>query len=335
MRIFVVEYITGGGLLGRPMTAELLNEAETMLGALLADLSLVPDISMLVSRDSRLPPLDYDCETFTPRPGDDLWEVWGHCIDRCDAVWAIMPETNALLERISRLTLARTRRLIGSHPSAVSIAASKLHTAGTLQRAGIDVVPTYAMGTCIPVNSSRWILKPDDGVGGEGAHIFESHEAMLHALRYRDRYSGYVAQPVLEGKAASLSLLCRDRSATLLTANCQQVREAGGRYELEGVLVNGLADAHLRYAGLARAIARAIPGLWGYAGVDMVLTANGPVVLEVNPRLTVSYAGLRSALGVNPAKLILRMLQNDASLPSCTPLTRVSARVVPGVALVA
>jgi len=335
MRIFVVEYITGGGMVGRPMTADLLNEAEIMLGALLADLSLLPDISVLVSRDSRLPALGYDCETFTPRPGDNLWEVWGHCIDRCDAVWAIMPETDALLERISNLTLARRRRLIGSHPSAVSIAASKLQTAGTLQRAGIDVVPTYAVGTDIPVYSSRWVLKPDDGVGGEGSHILESYDAMIQTLRYRDRYSGYVAQPVLEGKAVSLSLLCRDRFATLLTANCQQVREVGGRYELEGVLVNGFADAHLLYAGLARAIARAIPGLWGYAGVDMVLTGNGPVVLEVNPRLTVSYAGLHSALAVNPAKLILRMLHNDARLPSCTPVTSVSTRVVPGEALVA
>ena len=41
MRIFVVEYITGGGLVGRPMTAGLLNEAEAMLAALLADLSVL------------------------------------------------------------------------------------------------------------------------------------------------------------------------------------------------------------------------------------------------------------------------------------------------------
>jgi predicted ATP-grasp superfamily ATP-dependent carboligase len=335
MRIFVVEYITGGGLADRQISAELLNEAEAMLGALLDDLSLLPEVDLLVSRDPRLPALNYNCGIFTPVPGGDVWEAWKHCIDSCDAVWAIMPETGGLLERISHLTLARMRPLIGSHPSAVAVAASKLQTAETLQRAGIDVVPTYAVDNDIPAIQSRWVLKPDDGVGGEGAHIFESYEAMIQALRYRDRYSGYVAQPVLEGKAGSLSLLCRDRSATLLTANCQQVREVGGRFVLDGVLVNGLPAAHVRYASLARAIARAIPGLWGYAGVDMVLTGNGPVVLEVNPRLTLSYAGLRSVLAVNPAKLILRMLHNDATLPSCTPVTSVNTRVVPGEALVA
>jgi predicted ATP-grasp superfamily ATP-dependent carboligase len=31
-------------------------------------------------------------------------------------------------------------------------------------------------------------------------------------------------------------------------------------------------------------------------------------VLEVNPRLTTSYAGLRDALGINPARLVLDLL---------------------------
>ena len=335
MRIFVVEYITGGGLADRQISAGLLNEAEAMLGALLDDLSLIPEVELLVSRDPRLPALNYHCGIFTPVPGSDVWEDWKHCIDSCDAVWAIMPETGGLLERISLLTQARLRRLIGSHPAAVAVAASKLQTAATLQQANIDVVPTFAVDNDIPAIQSRWVLKPDDGVGGEGSCIFQSYQALCAALRDRDRYAGYIAQPLLEGTAGSLSLLCGDRSATLLTANLQQVREASGRFVLEGVLVNGLPAAHVRYASLARAVARAIPGLWGYAGIDLVLTANGPVVLEVNPRLTLSYAGLRTALAVNPAKLILHMLRRGATLPSCSPVTSMSARVVPGIALVA
>ena len=109
------------------------------------------------------------------------------------------------------------------------------------------------------------------------------------------------------------------RAATLLTANCQQVREVSGRFELEAILVNGIPDAHVRYAGLARAIADAIPGLWGYAGVDLILTGNGPVVLEVNPRLTVSYAGLRSALATNPAKPSLSALWYGTAMANRQP----------------
>ena len=40
----------------------------------------------------------------------------------------------------------------------------------------------------------------------------------------------------------------------------------------------------------------------GYFGIDFVRTGAGPVVIEVNPRLTSSYAGLRPALGLNVAE---------------------------------
>jgi len=335
MRIFVVEYITGGGLVGQQLSTRLLDEAETMLGALLDDLSVLPDVHLLVSRDPRLPPLDCSCDVFTPAATDDIWQAWEHCINRCDAVWAIMPESDGLLHRISLMAQAQGRRLIGCHAAGVAIATSKSLTAKYLQHSNIDTVPTFDVAEEIPFRYSRWVLKPDDGAGCEGSCVFENHRAMLCALQNRDRYTGYVAQPFVEGIAASLSMLCCDGAATLLTANLQQVREFNGHFELDGVLVNGLPNAHARYSWLARSVARAIPGLWGYVGVDLVLTTSGPVVLEVNPRLTVSYAGLRGALAVNPARLILRMLRNGSALPSCTPVSSWSSRVSPGVSRVA
>jgi len=42
-------------------------------------------------------------------------------------------------------------------------------------------------------------------------------------------------------------------------------------------------------------------------GIDLIDTESGPVVLEVNPRLTVSYAGLHSMLGFNPAGKVLAL----------------------------
>ncbi len=335
MRIFVVEYITGGGLVGENMSTGMLNEAETMLGALLDDLSVLPDVELLVSRDPRLPKLNYHCDVVTPGLTDNIWQVWENCINCCDAVWAIMPESDGLLHRISLMTLVCGRRLVGSHPTAISVAASKSLTAEYLRCTGIDVVPTYAVDNVIPFRHSRWVLKPDDGVGGEGSCIFETYHAMYRALQDPERYTGFVAQPLLDGEAASLSMLCCDGSATLLTANLLQVREIGGRFELEGILVNGLSNSQVHYARLARSVARAIPGLWGYVGVDLVMTVNGPVVLEVNPRLTVSYAGLHNALAVNPAKQILHMLETDAVSPSCTPATYGSTQVALGVSHVA
>jgi predicted ATP-grasp superfamily ATP-dependent carboligase len=47
-------------------------------------------------------------------------------------------------------------------------------------------------------------------------------------------------------------------------------------------------------------------------------------VLEINPRTTTSYVGLRSSIGINPAGLILD-LWRDGALPK---LPRIAARQV-------
>jgi predicted ATP-grasp superfamily ATP-dependent carboligase len=52
---------------------------------------------------------------------------------------------------------------------------------------------------------------------------------------------------------------------------------------------------------LAVRTCEALPGLRGYVGVDMVLTPRGAVVIEVNPRLTTAYLGVRAAVEGNVA----------------------------------
>ena len=61
--------------------------------------------------------------------------------------------------------------------------------------------------------------------------------------------------------------------------------------------MNTLPDRDGRFQSLAQGIVAAIPGLGGYFGVDLILTGDGPSVVDVNPRLTTSYAGLRAGLG--------------------------------------
>lgn len=86
------------------------------------------------------------------------------------------------------------------------------------------------------------------------------------------------------------------------------------RFHFLGSVVNGLADDDGALARLAQQVAAAIPSLWGYVGVDFVLTANGAMVLDVNPRLTAAYAGLHASIGCNPAGLVLDLLKNPAAM---------------------
>ena len=78
-------------------------------------------------------------------------------------------------------------------------------------------------------------------------------------------------------------MLCRDGEARLMSCNLQNVDIQDGRFHLRGCVVNGLEDAHGEYERLAGKIAAALPDLWGFVGVDLIETSDGPQVLEINP----------------------------------------------------
>ena len=46
-------------------------------------------------------------------------------------------------------------------------------------------------------------------------------------------------------------------------------------------------------------------GLRGYVGVDFVLAEDKAFVVDVNPRLTTSYVGLREVAGFNVAQAVI------------------------------
>jgi predicted ATP-grasp superfamily ATP-dependent carboligase len=316
VRIFVYEHVTGGGMAGAELPAALFAEADLMVRTLLGDLSTCPGVELLTSRDARLPAV----------PGVACMPVataldGSGCLTRgiegCDAVWPTAPETGGALEQLNRAVLERGRILLGSRPGAVHLAASKVETARTLTACGVPVVATYAPSEELPPIPGRWVTKPDDGAGGDGARIAADWR------QARDRLgAGLVAQPWIEGDAVSLSLLCAGGEAVLLSCNRQRLELSGDRIGLAAIDVNAFADHSGELARLGARIAAAIPGLWGYVGVDLIVTDRGPLVLEVNPRLTTSYCGLGRALGISVAAKVLDLLEPGAPARWRPPVSR-------------
>ena len=59
---------------------------------------------------------------------------------------------------------------------------------------------------------------------------------------------------------------------------------------------------------LASRVAAALPGLRGFVGIDLVWHArHGPVLIEINPRLTCAYVGLSQRLRRNLAAEVLAL----------------------------
>lgn len=313
MRVFVYEDVTGGGFLNVALPAALAREGETMARALLADLVAIDGIEVFTSRDPRLSSLDLLVECVIAEDQE--------CFERCalsaDAVWPIAPETGGRLEHLSRRVLALDRILLGSRPDAVRIAASKWRTSQALSAAQIRCIATFKLDDVPdePDDGDGWVVKPDDGAGCQETRLFTTRDAAIGWARVHAADGDFVVQGFLPGEARSLSIICRDGAAAVLSCNRQRVAIRNGQIEFAGVEVDGIRDRG-EFADLASRIAAAIPGLWGYVGVDFVQTDQGAIVLEINPRLTTSYAGLSAALGRNVAAVVLDLPDLARTLPA-------------------
>ena len=297
MKVFAFDYASGGGAEDAALPDALKHHGRIMLGALLADLVKLPEVELITISDPSL----FRCR-------------FNACLNAADAVWPLAPEAGGVLERLSRHVLRHNRILLGSKPAALRVAASKLRTARVLAKAGVAVAATYMPEQSLPDWSGAWVVKPDDGAGCLNTRIFPDADAALAWIAASGE-AGYVLQPFIPGKLCSLSLLCCDGEAQVLSCNEQRIVVRDNQFHFLGTTVNSISDCAGRFARLAQSVADAIPGLWGHVGVDFIVAEQGVVVLEVNPRVTTSYCGLHASIGCNPAALVLDLLERPSGAP--------------------
>ncbi len=326
MRIVALEYITGGGLEGEPLDPAMQREGRMMLGALVAELAAIPGVEVTCTQDPRLEKPRLRANFVPADKSESIWDLWSRIIPDSDAVWPIAPETGGVLERLSHMARESGRLLLGSSPSAVHVAGSKHATAEILAMLDIPVVSTQPASAPLRPSDSGWVAKPDDGVDAGDTWFFAQKRELASFLAGRDDQDRFVVQPFVPGFSASISALFRDGEAEVLSCNSQNVIHDGKRFSYRGGVVGDFEAARPDFERIAKGVAKALPGLFGYAGIDIIVTEHGPVVLEVNPRLTTSYVGLGEALGCNVAALVLDLAAGKP-LPKLRPPKKVQVRV--------
>lgn len=312
-RIFVFEFITGGGLAGQPLPGSLAREGRLMRDALLRDAADIAGVELVTLHDARLE---------APLPGsiavtdaDAFDAAFDAALAGADAALVVAPETGDLLATLAARVEASGTRLLGGDAASCRVATSKSRTARVLAEAGVAVLPHYSDADALPDVLGAWAVKPDDGAGCDGLLRLSDRTAAACALRAAG--PDHIAQPWLDGEARSMNLLCARGRAALLSVNGQRLEHRGERVRLAALAV-GAVDATPQHAALAQRIAAALPGLLGPVGVDFIETEDGPVVVEINPRMSTSACALRAATGLNLVAATLAAAR-DGTLPHAVP----------------
>lgn len=318
-KLFVCEFITGGGLCGEPLAKSLVSEGALMRDALLQDLSQLP-YEISITLDVRLidPSLCKAvcmCKTacITVNKNDDVWQIWQAQMQAADAVWIIAPETGGALKKLTQLAEnikkddLQPLLVLGCGLASIEISSKKMTTYLALEAAGIASIPTYTIENW-PKSHRIWLAKPNDGAGCNDTACFNNADDLENWIENYHKQITHVIQAFQPGDAASISCVMQRGKAHLLSCNSQHIEINNQMLNYTGGVVNGMRDYWLQFEFLANKIAAALPDLAGYVGIDVIVDDDEIIVVEINPRLTTSYIGLRESIGINPAELIINML---------------------------
>lgn len=311
MNLFIYEHLTSGALAGQPLSTGLCHEGDVMLQAMAADLIALGH-QLTVLRDARLPAL----EPSIAKHSQTLWcehlAEFEHQWQAAQAEYThfiiIAPETDDILrQRVSEVLQAGNHAL-NSQLDSIALCSDKYRCWQHLSEAGITTPATWLAADWLTQqpSASHWVIKPIDGAGSEMTSLFDTAQSQqyLRSLTPSQREQ-MIVQPYLPGQSLSLSLFVADTQTHLLSINQQVMQQQAHRLSLSHCIVH--AETELtsdQVQTCMEQVVAAISGLWGFIGLDLIVDNGRLWLIEINPRLTSSYAEQAMRKAANPARYL-------------------------------
>jgi len=312
MRIFVYEYICGGGLAGQPQPESLRREGWAMLTAVLEDFRRCPGVETVTLLDSRLS-AEVAALSGTKvdlvEPGAEAG-LYQERTRAADFTIVIAPEFDFVLLNRCCWTEEVGGRLLGPSAAAVHLTGDKERLAEFWQRHGILTPHLIPLETAYYDIKFPIVCKLRHGAGSREMYLALNVHEQYAAIGFMGIQNQPIVQPFVCGIPASVSLLIGRSWRLALPAATQELSD-DGRFTYLGGSLPLSDDLNDRAQHLALRAIGLIDGLFGYVGVDLILgdaaDGSGDVAIEINPRLTTSYVGLRALAKFNLAETMLAL----------------------------
>jgi predicted ATP-grasp superfamily ATP-dependent carboligase len=322
LRLLIYEHVSGGGFAGEPIPSSVLSEGFGMLRTLISDFKAAGHYvtTLLDSRIARLnPPIDADCvvPVFSSR---EIQVNLRKISESADAAYVIAPETDGLLQSLVEVVEQTGAASLNCPASAIEKVSDKVGFYEFMRKLGLPLPETIMFSVADDLKEIKkavrgslnfpLIFKPSNGVSCCGLSVVRNEDQVAGAVGKIKKESSskhFLVQELIIGAATSVSLVSTGSDAVSISLNRQNVTietpEACSSYRGGAVpFANPLQAEAFK---VAEKIVKSFPSLRGYLGVDLVLTKDEAVAVEVNPRLTTSYVGLRRVANFNPAQAIV------------------------------
>ena len=328
LKVLVYEHLSGGGQAGQPIPSGILSEGFGMLRTIVSDFKAAGH-EVTVLFDGRLsklnPPLLADCTIpiFYPQETQKLLTDVARVND---AIYVIAPETGQTLQSWIQFVEQMGKISLNCESSAIQKVGDKAVLSETLEENGLPTPQTLVVNVNDDLerikhnirSSSDYpvIIKPIDGVSCSGLSIVKQDdevEAAVAKVKRGSQKKHFVVQQFVNGKTASVTLLCAGGKASAISLNRQDIKYAKPEEpsNYEGGMVPFDHALKQEAFKVTEKTVKSIPGLRGYVGVDLILAKNKPFILEINPRLTTSYVGLSKISDFNIAQSLIEAVLNE------------------------
>ncbi|MBT0160482.1 ATP-grasp domain-containing protein [Candidatus Bathyarchaeota archaeon A05DMB-2] len=336
MKLLVFEHASGGGFADAPLPQGVLTEGVAMLRAVIADFKAAGhEVTTLL--DSRVatfsPPLESDF-VVSVSSQQETKEALRRLSESADAACVIAPETDKALQ-LHVASLEQTGvTLLNCSSRAIEEAGDKAVLHEHLRRLGVLMPETMVLSVQDGVTEIKRavdnlgfpaVFKPLDGVSCLGLSVVRSEAEVGGAVSKLKRESTskhFLVQKLVNGVTASVCLISTGDEALPVSLNRQDVTLGASNAvsSYDGGLVPLDSPLKCDAFAVAKKVVESFRELRGFVGVDLVLTDEEPVVVEVNPRLTMSYVGLRNVTNFNLAHAIVNAVllrQLPADMQTC------------------
>lgn len=321
MRIFIYEFVTGGGWyhvdpLNAP-SGSLLAEGRAMASAICEDFAHIDGVQVTRLWDERLPgdPETLRVESLPVCSVEESNYRIETCIQEADAVLLIAPELQGELLQLARLVERAGKRLLSPTTAFIEIASDKAkldHELRFVPATGMSfpsLPKTMRAKSCDHAPSDLrfpLITKPIDGCGSLHVRLIRT---AAEWSKWCNGPTDFLVQEYCEGLPVSISSLHGPRGLQFLPP-CLQVLSNDERFNYLGgkcPLTPNLVERCERQAGSALSILSNAGR--GFVGCDIILgeeeDGSQDYLIEINPRLTTSYVGLRVLSETNLAQAML------------------------------